>query len=305
MPRTSELPASQRDRQPAPGLVADQAAEAVASALDHSARNTPLDELLRPLRGLARAAGPAHGGPASAGCCSLEVAGRFQRNGATCEIPRVRLVGPPAGHDAIPIAICAGIHGDEPAGCAGLVNLAAALAQEPARAAGYDLFMYPVVNPTGYIRGTRVNDAGRDLNREFWRQSPEAEVQIMEAELRANRFAGIITLHADDTCEGIYGYAHGRTLNEALLTPALAAAGRFLPVDTRAIIDGFPARAGLIGDCFDGVLSAAPDQQPRPFDLIFETPAHARLELQVAATVAALESILATYPGFIAYAQDI
>jgi hypothetical protein len=90
-----------------------------------------------------------------------------------------------------------------------------------------------------------------------------------------------------------------------LLLPALEAAGEFLPIDHRATIDGFPARAGLIRDCFAGVLSAPPEQQPRPFDLIFETPAHAELELQVCATVAALKAVLAAYPAFIAYAQDL
>jgi murein peptide amidase A len=150
-----------------------------------------------------------------------------------------------------------------------------------------------------------VNHDGFDLNRAFWRDSTDVEVQAIEAELRAHEFHGIITLHADDTCEGVYGYAHGRTLDEALLRPALAAAKRFLPLDERGVIDGFPARAGLICDCYPGVLSAPPEQRPQPFDLIFETPACAPFDLQVTATVAALNSILATYPGFIAYAQDL
>jgi hypothetical protein len=185
------------------------------------------------------------------------------------------------------------------------VQIASELAADPARAAGYELYLYPVINPVGYELGTRANHAGKDLNREFWRGSTETEVQVIEAELRSRAFHGIITLHADDTCEGVYGYAHGRTLNEALLCPALAAAKAFLPIDERAVIDGFPARAGLICDCFPGVLSAPPEQRPQPFDLILETPAHAPFNLQVDATVAALESVIATYPGFIAYSQDL
>jgi len=165
--------------------------------------------------------------------------------------------------------------------------------------------IYPVINPTGYERGTRENYLGKDLNREFWRRSSAPEVRMIEAELRAHRFAGLITLHADDTCEGVYGYAHGRTLNESLLKPALRAASRFLPLDTRAMIDGFAAREGLIDECFQCVLSAPPEQHPQPFDLIFETPANVSFDLQVSAAVAALEAIIATYPGFISYAQDL
>ena len=235
----------------------------------------------------------------------LETLAELRIEGVRHEIPRIRVTGAMSGHEPIRLALFAGIHGDEPAGCEALVRLAASLAHDRSRVAGYELFIYPVINPFGYERGVRSNHAGKDLNREFWRSSKEAEVRAIEAELGAHRFAGIITLHADDTCEGVYGYAHGRTLNEALLMPALQAAGEFLPIDGRATIDGFPARSGLIRDCFAGVLSAPPEQQPRPFDLIFETPAHAGFDLQLSATVAALEAVIAAYPGFISYAQDL
>jgi hypothetical protein len=235
----------------------------------------------------------------------LRVVGTFTHEDGRHEIWCVRMSGAPAGHDPIKLGLFAGIHGDEPTGCAALVELVAALAANPQRICGYDLFIYPIVNPVGCERGTRVNHQGKDLNREFWRNSAEVEVRAMEAELRARQFHGIITLHTDDTSEGLYGYAHGRTLNESLLTPALEAARQFLPLDGRAVIDGFPARAGLICDCFTGVLAAPPDQRPQPFDLIFETPGTAPFDLQVSATVAALDSILRTYPGFIAYAQDL
>jgi len=236
---------------------------------------------------------------------SLASIGRCSGGGQSYEIPRLVFTGPAAGHDPIRLALFAGIHGDEPAGCTALFDLAAELSRQLHRAAGYELWLYPIVNPSGYELSTRTNASGKDLNREFWQGSAEVEVQALECELRARPFAGIITLHADDTCEGMYGYAHGRTLNEALLEPALRAAARYLPIDTRAVIDGFPARAGLICDCFAGVLSAPPEQKPQPFDVIIETPAFAPFGLQVNACVAALESILAAYPGFISYAQDL
>ena len=244
---------------------------------------------------------------ATAGCAALKlrVVDAFTHENCRQEILCVQMVGAPAGHDPIRLGLFAGIHGDEPAGCAALVELVTSLATNPARMAGYELFVYPVLNPVGCERGTRVNHAGKDLNREFWRNSAEAEVRSIEEELRTRQFHGIITLHADDTSEGLYGYAHGRTLNESLLTPALEAARQFLPLDGRAIIDGFPARDALICDCYAGVLSAPPEQRPQPFDLIFETPGTAPFELQVSATVAALDSILRIYPGFIAYAQDL
>jgi hypothetical protein len=233
------------------------------------------------------------------------VAGGFSTRERQCAIPRFRFVGPDKNQEPIRLGLFAGIHGDEPAGCVALVQFLAAIVDDPERAAGYELLVYPVVNPTGWEDGTRTNRAGRDLNREFWRGSEEPEVRCIEHELRARAFAGVITLHADDTCEGHYGYSHGRALDDALLRPALLAAERVLPRDRRAVIDGFTAREGVISDCFHGILSAPPDQQPRPFNLIFETPAHAPFDLQVAANVAALDAIVSAYRGLIAYAQDI
>lgn len=233
------------------------------------------------------------------------ILGTFRCAGRVYELPRFRFVGPSTGLERVRLGLFAGVHGDEPAGCAALVQFATALAAEPQRAAGYDFWIYPVVNPTGYEDGTRFNRAGKDLNREFWRASGEPEVRILEQELRTRRFHGLMTLHADDTCEGLYGYSHGRTLDETLLHHALRAAERVLPRDRRAIIDGFAAREGVICDCFHGILSAPGDQEPRPFDVIFETPAHASFALQVTAAVAALDTIVAEYRGFIAYAQDL
>jgi hypothetical protein len=236
---------------------------------------------------------------------SAEVAGDFLLNGRSHAIHRFHFAGPSAGADAIRLGLFAGVHGDEPAGSAALVEFLLGLVAEPERATGYDLLVYPIVNPTGYESGTRTNEAGQDLNREFWRQSASPEVQIIEAELREYKFAGLIALHADDTCEGHYGYSHGCTLDDALLRPALLAAERVFPRDRRAVIDGFTAREGVISDCFHGVLSAPPEQQPRPFNVIFETPAHAPLPQQIAANVAALDAILSAYRGDIAYAQSI
>jgi len=233
------------------------------------------------------------------------MAGTFSQDGQRYGIPRFLFVGPPAAHPPIRLGLFAGIHGDEPAGCEALVQLLVELAQDPERAVGYDLVVYPVCNPTGYEDGTRSSRAGVDLNREFWRSSPHPEVRILEAELRSHRFDGIITLHSDDTSEGIYGYAHGRLLNEELLRPALCACEGILGRDSRTRIDGFAATESILRDCYPGVLSAPVEQDPKPFDIIFETPALAPYSSQVNAAVAALKSILGEYRRFIAYGQNL
>jgi protein MpaA len=231
--------------------------------------------------------------------------GTFQHDHRPYLIERIRVRGPAAGHDPVRIGIFAGIHGDEPAGILALRSFLQSIRENPAKATGYELFAYPVVNPVGVERGTRANCHGLDLNREFWKGSTQPEIQILEPELRRHRWHGLIALHADDSCEGTYGYSHGNAMEDSLLKPALVAAEVVLPRDTRSSIDGFHAHEGIICDCFPGILAPPPEHQPKPFNLIFETPAHASLELQSAAHVAALDAILATYRGYIAYAQDL
>jgi protein MpaA len=234
------------------------------------------------------------------------VAGSFKgREGHRYTIPRFTFLGPEGALPQKRIGLFALVHGDEPAGAGALLKLLQTLAAHPELALGYDLVCYPVCNPTGYEDDTRHNGDGADLNREFWRGSSQPEVRILEAEFRTQAFDGIIALHADDTSDGLYGYAHDRLLNEQLLVPALRASEKFLPRDCRAMIDGFAANDGVIGDCFKGVLAPPPEQKPRPFEIIFETPAHAPLDHQVEAAHAALLAILAEYRGFLAWGQNI
>ncbi len=232
-------------------------------------------------------------------------AGTFQAGGESHDLIRFQFKGPRAEHDPLRIGLFAALHGDEPAGAHALVTWFSELVDEPSRATGYDLTIYPVCNPTGFADNTRHNHAGLDLNREFWRHSAQAEVAILERELTVGKFDGIITLHSDDTSDGLYGYAHGRLLNEALLKPALRASERVLPRNRAAMIDGFPASEGLIHRCFEGVLAAPHQQRPQPFDLIFETPALAPIELQIDATLVALETLLDEYRVFLAHSINL
>lgn len=220
-------------------------------------------------------------------------------------LDRFDFIGPTAAHDTIRLGLFTGIHGDEPAGPLAAAHLLKHLLDHPQLASGYHLSVYPTINPAGLAAGTRGDRDGADLNREFWKGSTKPEVILLEHELRRERFQGIIALHADDTCEGLYGYAHGRLLNEELLRPALRASGQHLPMDRRPLIDGFAADAGVIHFCFPGVLAAPPDQHPAPFDIILETPAHAPEALQAAAMVDGVLAILSEYRRFIAFGADL
>lgn len=205
----------------------------------------------------------------------------------------------------IRLGIFAVIHGDEPEGALALGRFLRILEQDAQIARGYALFIYPLCNPTGYEDGTRESRSGKDLNREFWRQSPEPEVRFLESEIYLHAFDGIITLHSDDTSSGLYGFVNGPVLSENLLAPALRAGEKHLPRNRRPVIDGFPARNGIIYRSYDGVLRAVPGLARPPFELTLETPQRAPLHLQIEAFAAALKTILNEYRSLLSIAQNI
>lgn len=220
-------------------------------------------------------------------------------------LPRYLYLGPRGGGDYLRLGIFATIHGDEPEGALGLTRFVSLLERNPEIAEGYALFLYPVCNPSGFEAGTRYSQTGKDLNREFWNDSTEPEVHWLETELWTHAFDGIITLHSDDTSEGLYGFVNGQVLSESLLEPALIAAERHLPRNRREVIDGFPARNGIITSGYQGMLQAVPNLQPRPFEITFETPQKAPLHLQVEAFAAALQTILLEFRLLMTIGKDL
>jgi murein peptide amidase A len=203
------------------------------------------------------------------------------------------------------IGIFAGIHGDEQAGVIASVQLLHHLALEPHLGRFLEIFFYPVCNPWGFDAGCREGESGKDLNRCFWAEREEPEVRLIEQELRSKCFDGIIALHTDDTSEGIYGYVNGSTLTRHLLEPSLRAASAILPRDVRPEIDTHPAEHSIITGGYRGILGAPPDQHPKPFEIVFETPHLAPLGLQVDAHLAALKEILRLFPQISSQGMDI
>jgi hypothetical protein len=215
------------------------------------------------------------------------------------------LVGPRGGGDYCRVGIFAGVHGDETAGVFAAIRFLHELAQNPTTARGYEIYVYPLCNPTGFEDGTRHSRGGHDLNREFWTGSRDPEVQLLEQQIRTLRFDGLISLHADADSTGLYAFALGAQVTQDVVEPALAAAEKIVPRNRDAKIDNFTARNGLIRKGYPGMLCAAPETRPRPFEIVFETPHRADVERQVEANLVFLHHALEQYQQLRAIAQDL
>src|SRR5688572_10077932 len=137
-------------------------------------------------------------------CLTADALGNWEINGETHWVPRFTFQRTTIKKQRIKVGIFAGVHGDEPAGILGLMDFVRELDEDPEMGRSFELFLYPLCNPTGYLAGTRASHSGQDLNREFWRGSTEPEVVALEAEIKDRVFDGIIALHSDDTCHGFY-----------------------------------------------------------------------------------------------------
>jgi protein MpaA len=217
----------------------------------------------------------------------------FEVEGKNYSLPRYLFIGPRGGDEPIRIGIFATLGGDEPEGTHALVRFLRLLDSNAEAATGYCLFIYPTCNPTGFEDGTSHPRHGRDLSGDFWKNSNQPEVRLLQAEILFHSFHGSIALRASDALNGFRGIARGATLTRHLVEPALRSAEQFLPLDH-----------GVESTEQDG-LSAPPGVRPRPFEIILQSPKSAPAFLKECAFVAALHTILVEYRKFIAYARNI
>lgn len=224
-------------------------------------------------------------------------------------IPRFIWSGPAGGGDTFRLGLFATLNGDEPEGAFALTRFISALEKNPELARGYAFSIYPLCNPTGYEDSTRLSRTGHALNRLFWTGSDAPEVRFLESEIWMQAFHGIINLRSDADSPGIYGFASGAVIAQALLNPALQAAETYLPRNHQREIDGIPARRGMVyADIYNacrGALRAVPGLENPPFEITLATPRAASVHLQVEALNAALLAIIEEFRALQAYAQNI
>lgn len=158
------------------------------------------------------------------------------------------------GRTRRPVRVCvgAGIHGDEPAGVAAVLQWLEGLPELGPCLPAAELVIFPCLNPSGYERNRRINDDGVDLNRQYKNPRAPIEVRAVRNALGrlsdgpgGGRFDLSIEFHEDVDSPGFYLYeliGHRRPIGRALIT----AAARRLPINGANTIEGTDAEAGII-----------------------------------------------------------
>jgi hypothetical protein len=209
-----------------------------------------LPEILRVER-LGRNHGGYHGETMDVRAVLSDIETAAQQHGWTLEIfgrqgefnlfalHRPASIGP--GHPTR-LYLSAGIHGDEPAG----PLVALRLLQENRWPANAELRFCPCLNPMGFVLNRRENPDGKDLNRDY-RHLETAEVRAHVAWLeRQPRFDVYLCLHEDWESHGFYLYEQNPDGGPPLAETIIEAVRNLCPIDLSEIIEGRPARGGII-----------------------------------------------------------
>ncbi len=167
--------------------------------------------------------------------------GRVESNSASYSIEKIVL----GRGNSKRVLISAGIHGDEPAGVETICSFIEGK-EYLTFIKSWEITLVPCINPHGYERGTRVNHEGIDLNRLFKSSSPPREVALVQS-LFAFPFDLTIELHEDEDSSGYYLFHSADSdLKTDLPTKIVNEVQKVMPVNRDSIIDGFPAKEGVI-----------------------------------------------------------
>jgi murein peptide amidase A len=133
---------------------------------------------------------------------ALRVTGVRVREVACVGAPRTLLLAEIGDGNGPLISISAGVHGDEPAACWALLSLA----RDGLLDARFSYRLWPCLNPSGYVAGTRENADGDDVNRSFSRGGTTPESRAVFTANRDRRFDFAMDLHEDYEADGCYVY---------------------------------------------------------------------------------------------------
>jgi len=203
---------------------------------------------------------------------------------------------PSSSAKAVPIYISTGIHGDEPAGPLAALRLL----QENDWPANVELWLCPCLNPIGFTLNRRENADGKDLNRDYLHlETPEIRAHTQWLE-RQPRFSFSLCLHEDWESHGFYIYELNLENRPSLADVIAAAVEKVCPIDQSEIIEGRPAKNGIIRPDID---PRSRPQWPEAFWLIshktklsctLEAPSDFPLETRVNALVSGVQAAIST-----------
>jgi len=194
------------------------------------------------------------------------------------------------------VYISTGMHGDEPAGPLALLSaLKSGLLDCVA-----SLCICPMLNPTGFVCGTRENRNGYDLNRDYMRQLT-VEVKGHTSYLEGLKPELFLSLHEDWESTGYYFYEiNTEEDNPTMYESIVSAVTEVMPLEPNDLIDDHEVREkGWIYhraeadeyECWPEAIFIA-KKNDCPLSFTFESPSSLAMEQRVKAHQVVLCSVI-------------
>ena len=145
--------------------------------------------------------------------------------------------------------LTAGIHGDEPSGVETLLQFLETRQYER-YTDRWELTVVPCINPFGWVRNTRENATGVDLNRKFKTAAPPTEVEWTQS-LFELPYDLDLELHEDIDSPGYYLYQKEAPPLIDLGRQITGAVSGIMPINRASEIEEMPAENGVLSRLSD------------------------------------------------------
>jgi murein peptide amidase A len=206
------------------------------------------------------------------------------------------------------VCLCAGIHGDEPAGVEAMLELLEDRSRLKRLFGEFHLTILPCINPYGFEHNTRTNGLGLDLNRQFRGRRPPTEVRLVKKALGRSGYDLAVEFHEDVDTDGFYLYELTADDEPSWGPLIIDKIGRRYPINRREEIEGMNSENGVIhrknqNDSFKQLMWTRPDwpqafyffSRGTPHCFTIETPItldiKERAEMHLTALEVALEEL--------------
>ncbi|HXC62218.1 MAG TPA: M14 family metallocarboxypeptidase [Nitrospiria bacterium] len=144
------------------------------------------------------------------------------------------------------ICLCAGIHGDEPAGVEAILTLIEDRRRLREILDELHLTIFPCINPYGFEHNTRTNGLGLDLNRQFRSRRPPVEVSLVKQAIGRTCYDLAMEFHEDVDTNGFYLYELTAGKEPAWGPLIVEKVGLHWPVNRGEEIEGMKSKNGVI-----------------------------------------------------------
>jgi hypothetical protein len=215
----------------------------------------------------------------------------------------VNLYQSPGQKTGLPrLLISAGFHGEEAAGPWGMLHFLRGIT--PDLFDNVNLSLLPLVNPTGFNRGNRLNEQGENPNRGFIPENdrserdeqPSAEGTLLLASgalLQAASRDGILTCHEDVLLDDTYIYSFEGSDNPSSFSIEMRdTLGRYFPIAADGKIDDCPIVNGIIFNHYDLSFEAFLVRMGASVGVCSETPGQQDFDQRILANSAIMNSFI-------------